>query len=87
MTRLAILAGSGDLPPRLAALREDAARLLDAGVTLHLSEVKGPVMDRLRRGALLDHLTGKVFLSQHDAVEALRPAGGETRLSVPSLGG
>ncbi|ATG36001.1 sulfate transporter [Phaeobacter piscinae] len=69
----------------LDSLEEIMHRLSEMGVTLHLSEVKGPVMDRLRRGALLDHLTGKVFLSQHDAVEALRPAGGETRLSAPSL--
>ncbi len=71
----------------LESLEEIMHRLSEMGVMLHLSEVKGPVMDRLRRGALLDHLTGKVFLSQHDAVEALRPVGGETRLSVPSLGG
>ncbi|GLO70033.1 sodium-independent anion transporter [Phaeobacter inhibens] len=71
----------------LESLEEIMHRLSEMGVMLHLSEVKGPVMDRLRRGALLDHLTGKVFLSQHDAVEALRPVGGETRLSVPSLSG
>ncbi|ATF18076.1 SulP family inorganic anion transporter [Phaeobacter gallaeciensis] len=69
----------------LESLEEIMHRLSEMGVMLHLSEVKGPVMDRLRRGALLDHLTGKVFLSQHDAVEALRPAGSEARLSAPSL--
>ena len=42
-------------------------RLRDMGVTLHLSEVKGPVMDRLRRGAFLDHLSGQVFVSQFEA--------------------
>lgn len=42
-------------------------RLADAGVKLHLSEVKGPVMDRLKRSRLLEELTGKVFLSQFDA--------------------
>ena len=42
-------------------------RLADAGVKLHLSEVKGPVMDRLQRSSLLEELTGKVFLSQFDA--------------------
>lgn len=50
------------------------ARLRDMGVTLHLSEVKGPVMDRLRRCHLLDQLTGRVFLSQWDAIAALTPA-------------
>jgi SulP family sulfate permease len=40
-------------------------------VTFHLSEVKGPVMDRLLRSHFLDELTGKVFLSQHQAVREL----------------
>ncbi|HAE48642.1 MAG TPA: sodium-independent anion transporter, partial [Tistrella mobilis] len=48
-------------------------RLADAGVTLHLSEVKGPVMDRLARSHFLDELTGRVFLSQHAAMQALDP--------------
>ena len=42
-------------------------RLKDAGVRLHLSEVKGPVMDRLKRSHFLGELTGEVFLSQHQA--------------------
>jgi len=45
--------------------------LKDAGVTLHLSEVKGPVMDRLKRTHFLEDLTGKVFLHQFEAMEAL----------------
>lgn len=46
-------------------------RLKDAGVSLHLSEVKGPVMDRLKKTDLLNGLTGQVFLSQYQAVKAL----------------
>ncbi|MEW9856469.1 SulP family inorganic anion transporter [Novosphingobium sp. M1R2S20] len=42
-------------------------RLLDAGVRLHLSEVKGPVMDRLERSSFLSDLGGQVFLSQDQA--------------------
>ncbi len=49
-------------------------RLKDAGVQMHLSEVKGPVMDRLKRSDLLNHLTGRVFLTQYDAMCALAPA-------------
>ena len=49
-------------------------RLKEMGIDLSLSEVKGPVMDRLRRSHLLDHLTGKVYLSQHDAFLALSAA-------------
>lgn len=48
-------------------------RLKQAGVTFHLSEVKGPVLDRLKRSQFLDHLTGRVFLSQHQAMTALDP--------------
>ncbi len=42
-------------------------RLKDLNIQLHLSEVKGPVMDRLKRSHFLDEMTGQVFLSQWDA--------------------
>ena len=45
--------------------------LREASVLLHLSEVKGPVMDRLKRSNFLELLSGQVFLSQHEAVSAL----------------
>lgn len=43
------------------------ARLKDSDVKLHLSEVKGPVMDRLKKSDFLDALTGRVFLSTYAA--------------------
>ncbi|MCE8019127.1 sulfate permease [Halomonas sp. MCCC 1A11036] len=43
------------------------ARLRDSRVTLHLAEVKGPVMDRLKRSNFLDDMTGRVFLSSYAA--------------------
>jgi len=46
-------------------------RLREMGIRLHLSEVKGPVMDRLQRTDFLEHLTGQVFLSQYAAWRAL----------------
>ena len=55
----------------LESLEEVNHRLQDAGIALHLSEVKGPVMDRLKRSTLLDDLTGKIFLSQYDAARQL----------------
>ncbi|MFA7432617.1 MAG: SulP family inorganic anion transporter, partial [Gemmobacter sp.] len=55
----------------LESLEEINRRLAEAGIGFHLSEVKGPVMDRLRRGDFLSHLNGRVFLSQHEAVCAL----------------
>ncbi|NQY98433.1 MAG: sulfate permease [Henriciella sp.] len=43
-------------------------RLEDSGIKLHLSEVKGPVMDRLQRTTFLGALTGQVFLNQYEAM-------------------
>ncbi|GGL57953.1 SulP family inorganic anion transporter [Wenxinia marina] len=48
-------------------------RLHDAGIRLHLSEVKGPVMDRLARSDFVDALTGRIFLSHHEALAELAP--------------
>lgn len=55
----------------LESLEAIIERLDHAGVRFHLSEVKGPVMDKLIRVNFLDHLTGEVFLSQHAAMEEL----------------
>ena len=40
-------------------------RLKLGGIKFHLSEVKGPVMDKLEGTSLLTHLSGDIFLSQH----------------------
>ncbi|MBO9455722.1 sodium-independent anion transporter [Paracoccus sp. R12_1] len=46
-----------------------------SGVGLHLLEMKGPVMGRLKTTHFIDQLNGRVFLSQHDAWKALaKPA-------------
>lgn len=58
----------------LESLEAINSRLRDMGIGLHLSEVKGPVMDRLGRSHFLDELNGRVFLSQFDAWRALTPA-------------
>jgi SulP family sulfate permease len=57
----------------LESLETINTRLSEMGIDLHLSEVKGPVMDRLQRSHFLHELTGKVFLAQYDAVVALWP--------------
>ena len=57
----------------LESLEAMNRRLDEAGVRLHLSEVKGPVMDTLERTSLLDELTGEVFLTHYAAIEALAP--------------
>ncbi len=47
-------------------------RLRYAGVTLHLAEVKGPVMDQLEKTPFLAALKpGQVFLSTHVAMQTL----------------
>jgi len=48
-------------------------RLKDGGITFHLSEVKGPVLDRLKRSHFLEELTGKIHLTQYDAVCSINP--------------
>lgn len=55
----------------LSSLKAINHQLADVGVTLHLSEVKGPVMDRLERSDFLEALTGEVFLSQYQAYRSL----------------
>lgn len=61
----------------LESLEAIIDRLKDAGVSFHLSEVKGPVMDRLQKSDFFKHLTGKVFLSQYEAMRTLDPGTGQ----------
>jgi SulP family sulfate permease len=46
-------------------------QLRELNIGFHLSEIKGPVMDNLKRSNLLQHLNGKVFLTQFNAYEEL----------------
>ena len=55
----------------LDSLEAIAERLKAADVQLHLSEVKGPVMDQLHRSEFLQHFGGQVFVSQYAAMQAL----------------
>lgn len=57
----------------LDTLETLVADLRQAGVVVYLSEVKGPVMDQLKKTGFLEHLGGKgrVFLSTHQAMMAL----------------
>ena len=65
----------------LESLERINAALKDAGVTLHMSEVKGPVMDRLNRVGFADDLSGQVFLTQLDAVRHCRQ---DARAATPA---
>ena len=57
----------------LESLEAIAERLHAAGIQLHLSEVKGPVMDQLRQSDFLESFGGRVFVSQYEALVALDP--------------
>lgn len=57
----------------LESLEAIDQRLRDAGLCLHLSEIKGPVMDRLQATDFLNRMSGQVFLSQYQAISALAP--------------
>lgn len=46
-------------------------RLGELDIRLHLSEVKGPVMDRLKRSDFLDQLSGNIYLSQYEALSSM----------------
>ncbi|KAJ56319.1 sulfate:proton symporter [Actibacterium mucosum KCTC 23349] len=56
----------------LESLEQIDHRLQDAGLKLHLSEVKGPVQDRLQKTDFFKHLSGNLFLSQFEADQELR---------------
>lgn len=46
--------------------------LQESGVTLHLADVKGPVMDQLKQTSFLDQIApGNVYLSTHEAMKDL----------------
>lgn len=51
----------------LESLEAINTRLKDMGIRLHLSEMKGPVTDRLKRSHFLDDLTGQLFLTHYQA--------------------
>lgn len=56
------------------ALELLAEKLRDRGITLHLAEVKGPVMDQLHQTQLLERLQpGRVFFTADEAMRTLSP--------------
>ncbi len=66
----------------LESLESIAHRLQSAGIGFHLSEVKGPVMDALKKSDFLTGFAGQIFMSQYDAVRALQtPATAPAKLA------
>ncbi|GAB3269522.1 SulP family inorganic anion transporter [Parahaliea aestuarii] len=62
----------------LETLQSISQQLADGGISFHLSEVKGPVMDCLQRTRFLEQLSGRVWLTQHQAVTAILSDRGAT---------
>ncbi|MEQ1674088.1 MAG: SulP family inorganic anion transporter, partial [Candidatus Nitrotoga sp.] len=61
----------------LASLESLNQQLREAGITLHLTEIKGPVMDKLQQTRFLRDLSGKIFLTHYQAIHELAPEMGQ----------
>jgi len=57
----------------LDSLQAISTRLQESGTALHFSEIKGPVMDKLKRTGFLKDLHGQVFMTSYQALAALTP--------------
>lgn len=57
----------------LDSLQAISTRLQESGIALHFSEIKGPVMDKLKRTGFLKDLHGQVFMTSYQALAALTP--------------
>lgn len=69
----------------LYALTELNQQLAKHNIQLHLAEVKGPLMDKLKRSdLLLGHLSGRVFLSAAEAFDSLCATLPDTPCTSPS---
>ena len=64
----------------LETLEEINQRLREENIFLHLSEVKGPVLDKLRRARFIDQMSGNLYLTQHQAfADLIRKEESKTR--------
>lgn len=57
----------------LEMLEDINNELIKLNIKLNFSEVKGPVMDKLQDSKLLQHLSGKIYLTHFQAMQALSP--------------
>lgn len=68
----------------LRQLEVAVANLREAGITFHLAEVKGPVLDRLKRTRLFEHMKpGHVFPTAQAAVSSLAREEAAEREIIP----
>lgn len=57
----------------LDSLEEINKRLAGVNINLHFSDMQSRVKERLFRSNFIESLSGKIFLSQHQAMESLEP--------------
>jgi SulP family sulfate permease len=55
----------------LESLKSINQRLTDSGIVFHLSEVKGPIMDSLKKTKFYQEMKERIHLSQYDAVSSI----------------
>jgi SulP family sulfate permease len=57
----------------LESLKAVNQRLKEGGITLHLSEVKGPIMDGLKKTQFYQELKDRIHFTHYDAVYSINP--------------
>ena len=57
----------------LESLKAINQRLKEGGITFHLSEVKGPIMDGLKKTQFYQELKERIHFTQYDAVYSIDP--------------
>jgi sulfate permease, SulP family len=57
----------------LESLKAVNSRLKDAGILFHMAEIKGPIMDGLKKTQFLQDMKDRIHLTQYDAVKSIDP--------------
>jgi sulfate permease, SulP family len=57
----------------LESLKAINQRLKEGGIAFHLSEVKGPIMDGLKKTQFYQELKDRIHFTQYDAVYRIDP--------------
>lgn len=57
----------------LESLKAINQRLADSGIAFHLSEVKGPIMDSLKKTKFYEEIKDRIHISQFEAVSKINP--------------
>jgi sulfate permease, SulP family len=68
----------------LESLKSVNQRLKDAGIAFHLSEIKGPIMDNLKKTQFYQELKDNIHFTHYDAVHSIDPSLAERTLNDSS---